>query len=126
MFIAGGVVVGVVIYGAHSNHSDHYNYSEYSDADALLEIQKKESELKRTEQKLEMKKQRATKHLDSELEELKEQLHLQDTVTVDNLNKKVDEKYKEILAEAIEEDKKKLHEIDNAINKIIALQLKNS
>ena len=124
MIIGGIVVVGVVGAIAHSNHSRYYDYSEYSDADVQLEIKRKKSELEkicssyRTEDKL------ARETLDDELNILKSEMDLKGTITLNNVNSEIEKKYKELLEDAIAEEQAKVDEIDEAINKILDIQLK--
>lgn len=124
MFVAGivgGVVVGVI---AHSDHSDHYNYSEYSDADAQLNIKRKKSELAKIRSSFRTEDKLARESLDDELNILKSEMDLKGNITLNNVNLEIEKKYKELLEDAIAEEQAKVDEIDEAINKILDVQLK--
>lgn len=124
MFVAGivgGVVVGVI---AHSDHSDHYNYSEYSDADAQLNIKRKKSELEKIRSSFRTEVKLARESLDDELNILKSEMELKGNITLNNVNLEIEKKYKELLEDAIAEEQEKVNEIDEAINKILDIQLK--
>lgn len=124
MFVAGivgGVVVGVI---AHSDHSDHYNYSEYSDADAQLNIKRKKSELEKIRSSFRTEDKLARESLDDELNILKSEMELKGNITLNNVNLEIEKKYKELLEDAIAEEQEKVNEIDEAINKILDIQLK--
>lgn len=124
MFVAGivgGVVVGVI---AHSDHSDHYNYSEYSDADVQLNIKSKKSELEKIRSSFRTEDKLARESLDDELNILKSEMDLKGNITLNNVNLEIEKKYKELLEDAIAEEQAKVNEIDEAINKILDIQLK--
>ena len=124
MFVAGivgGVVVGVI---AHSDHSDHYNYSEYSDADVQLNIKSKKSELEKIRSSFRTEDKLARESLDDELNILKSEMDLKGNITLNNVNLEIEKKYKELLEDAIAEEQAKVNEIDEAIKKILDIQLK--
>lgn len=130
MFVAGAVVgaVGVVIAGGHTNYSDHYNYSrysEYADADALLAIEKKKRELKAAQKSLNTKEKLLKKQIDEELEAIKQELDLPEYVNEYTLQEAINRKYSEMLKSEIEQDQLKVQEIDSLINKILDIQLKS-
>ena len=124
MFVAGivgGVVVGAI---AHSDHSRYYRYSEYSDADVQLEIKRKKSELEKIRSSYRTEDKLARETLDDELNILKSEMDLKGTITLNNVNSEIEKKYKELLEDAIAEEQAKVDEIDEAINKILDIQLK--
>ena len=124
MIIGGIVVVGVVGAIAHSNHSRYYDYSEYSDADVQLEIKRKKSELKKIRSSFKTEDKLARESLDDELNILKSEMDLKGNITLNNVNSEIEKKYKELLEDAIAEEQAKVDEIDEAINKILEVQLK--
>ena len=119
--LVGGVVVGVI---AHSNHSRYYRYSEYSDADVQLEIKRKKSELEKIRSSYRTEDKLAREALDDELNILKSEMDLKGNITLNNMNSEIEKKYKELLEDAIAEEQAKVDEIDEAINKILDVQLK--
>ena len=124
MFVAGivgGAVVGVI---AHSDHSRHYNYSEYSDADVQHKIKRKKAKLEKIRSSFKEEEVLARESLDNELNILKSEMDLKGKITLNNLNLEVEKKYKDLLEEAIADDQLKVNEIDKAINMILDVQLK--
>ena len=55
---------------------------------------------------------------------LKSEMDLKGTITLNNVNSEIEKKYKELLEDAIAEEQAKVDEIDEAINKILDIQLK--
>lgn len=130
MFVGAAVVgvVGVVGAMAYSDYSDHYNYSrysEYSDADALLAIEEKERKLKTAQKSLNTKERLLREQIDEELESIKQELDLPESVNEYTLQGAVNRKYSEMLKNEIEQDRLKVQEIDDLINKILNIQLKS-
>ena len=125
--VAGAVVGAVAGAAAYSDYSDHYDYSrysEYSDADVVLEIEKKERELKAAQKSLETKQRLLQEQIEDELETIKQELDLPEYVSEYTLQEAINRKYRDMLKEEIEQDQLKVQEIDEVINKILNIQLK--
>lgn len=124
MFIAGGIgiVVGAIVHSNHSNYGDYY--SEYSDADVLLEIRRKKSELEKLQRNFKIKENLAKETLADELKLLKEEMGLPENEIINNIEEVIEKRYKELLEAEIGEEQAKVNEIDETINKILTIQLK--
>ena len=139
MFIAGiigGVVVGgAIAHGNHSDHSNHGNYSDYSEySDAYLtdKIYEKKEQLEREQEQISELQEEVRCRFEQEIKALSEnedifpvldELEDEDSDGLKCLSDNAIKRLEKKLKEEIDEDQRKLQEIDKAIQKINQMRL---